>query len=359
MYNDYNCEAFFDEIEYYRITVSGSDGGTVTIDGASGNTMDVIYRTSVTIEAHPDVGYVFRTWECNGAFVSGGSSIDVVVNENKVCYAYFEDSTEPYGEVQVVSSPAEGGTVFIDGETTGVTVKYILLGDRVTIIANSNTGHRFDRWICNGEEYTNSRWTFTITDETPYVCTAFFEQNANVGGNTGGGNEGGNNTGSGNTSGDNTGGNTSSGNNEGGDNTGTGGETGGDNTGGDNTGTGGETGGDNTGGDNTGGDNTGGENTGGNTGDDTSGGDVPSEDGDGENKDNEKDDEKDDEKKDDKKDESSDESNDGTVAVPDTGANTNGFGGGMAGIIIALPAVVIVLISLNFASREVHHIKFN
>ena len=334
----------------YAVTATSDGGGTVTPTYS-----EVDDGEEIVLRATPDNGFRFDYWVCNGLRYER-NPLTLSVHSNYTCKAFFAD--ENY-YVTVYSS--DGGTATIDGESGDT--KIVPSGASVTIIATSNPGYRFDKWVCSGEEYTNSRWTFTV--RKPYTCTATFKEEYtpgdNTGGNTsgdntGGDNEGGDNTG-GNTSGDNTGGNTS-GDNTGGDNTG-------DNTGGDNTG--GNTSGDNTGGDNAGentggdtpGDNTGGDNTGGNTGDDTSGGDVPGEDGDGENKDNEKDDEKDDEKKDDKKDESSDESNNGTVAVPDTGANTNGFGGGMAGIIIALPVVAIVLLSLNFASRKVHHIKFN
>ena len=331
----------------YTVTATSDGGGTVSPANS-----EVDDGEDIALRATPNNGFRFDYWVCNGLRYER-NPLTLSVHSNYTCKAFFAD--ENY-YVTVYSSDADGGTATIDGESGDT--KIVPSGASVTIIAASNPGYRFDKWVCNGEEYTNSRWTFTV--RKPYTCTAMFEQEYtpgdNTGGNTsgdntGGDNEGGDNTG-GNTSGDNTGGNTS-GDNTGGDNTGdnTGGNTSGDNTGEDNTGD--NTGGDNTGG-NTSGDNTGGDNTGDNTGGNTPGDDDSGEDGDGDNKDDEKNDEENE-----KTDESTDKSDGETIAVPDTGGNTSGSDGGMASMLFALPVLSVVMMSVYCIAHKTHRVKFN
>lgn len=315
----------------YAVTVTSDGGGTVTPTNS-----EVYDGEDIVLRATPDNGFRFDYWVCNGARYER-NPLTLSVHFDYTCKAFFAD--ENY---YVTVHSSDGGTATIDGESGDT--KIVPSGASVTIVAISNPGYRFDKWVCSGEEYTNSRWTFTV--RKPYTCTAMFEREYTPGDNTGG-NTSGDNTGGDNEGGDNTGGNTS------GDSTG--GNTSGDNTGGDNTGD--NTGGDNTGG-NTSGDNTGGDNTGDNTGGNTPGDDDSGEDGNGDNKDDEKNDDKDDEEGG-KAGESTEESDGETIAVPDTGANTNGLDGGMMSIMIALPVLSVVVMGLYLVNHKIHHVKFN
>ena len=361
------CTAHFIlEQEYtptYTITVSADPSRGGSVSGGQTTTAN----SQVTIRATANDGYSFSKWTCrkvsDNSFLRDYNSATATVTMgefNIECTAHFILEQE-FILYDVTIYPGDGGKVNVDGILySDEFSKTVTPGTTVTMVAvaDSDYRYRFDKWVCNGEEYTNSNLSLTVNEN--YSCTAMFEQEYtpgdNTGGNTsgdntGGDNEGGDNTG-GNTSGDNTGGNTS-GDNTGGDNTGdnTGGNTSGDNTGEDNTGD--NTGGDNTGG-NTSGDNTGGDNTGDNTGGNTPGDDDSGEDGDGDNKDDEKNDEENE-----KTDESTDKSDGETIAVPDTGGNTSGSDGGMASMLFALPVLSVVMMSVYCIAHKTHRVKFN
>ena len=326
------------------VVASPSNGGTVT-----GKQTDVEPGDYVAIRATAKEGYSFSKWTCrkesDNSFLRDYNSATATVTMgefNIECTAHFILEQE-FILYDVTIYPGDGGKVNVDGILySDEFSKTVTPGTTVTMVAvaDSDYRYRFDKWVCNGEEYTNSNLSLTVNEN--YSCTAMFEQEYTPGDNTGG-NTSGDNTGGDNEGGDNTGGNTS------GDNTG--GNTSGDNTGEDNTG-------DNTGGDNTGG-NTPGDNTGGdNTGDNTPGDDDSGEDGNGDNKDDEKNDEEND-KENDKTDESTDKSDGEAIAVPDTGANTNGPDGGMVSMVFILPVLSVVMVGVYYIVHNVHRVKFN
>ena len=79
-----------------------------------------------------------------------------------------------YVDITVSTTPAEGGSVTINGEATGT--KRVIKGAEVTLAANSNNGYSFCGWY-DGEDMVSDENPYTFTATTDITYTANFEQN--------------------------------------------------------------------------------------------------------------------------------------------------------------------------------------
>ena len=113
-----NITANFSVIKY-SLTVSASNGGSVNLSEGEYSS-----QTSITLIASPDEGYSFVRW--SGSVSSTKNSIDVVMDNNKIISAVFEESVDvnegnessieySFNEIDL-DEPPFSGTIFITGD---------------------------------------------------------------------------------------------------------------------------------------------------------------------------------------------------------------------------------------------------
>ena len=135
----------------YTLTVSASEGGTVSTEGG---TFDE--GTELTFTATPDEGFKFIGWEGND---STSESLTVTINSDKTIQALFE--LIPSVQYNLNISASVGGTVSTEGGTYDE-------GTEVNITATPNEGYSFVRW--DGVEDTNNEITVLISSNTTVVA---------------------------------------------------------------------------------------------------------------------------------------------------------------------------------------------
>tara|TARA_B100001093_G_scaffold279869_1_gene267427 strand:- start:337 stop:1533 length:1197 start_codon:yes stop_codon:yes gene_type:complete len=135
----------------YTLTVSASEGGTVSTEGG---TFDE--GTEVTFTATPDEGFKFIGWEGND---STSESLTVTINSDKTIQALFE--LIPSVQYNLNISASVGGTVSTEGGTYDE-------GTEVNITATPNEGYLFVGW--DGIEDTSNEITVLISSNTTVVA---------------------------------------------------------------------------------------------------------------------------------------------------------------------------------------------
>jgi hypothetical protein len=114
-------------VTQYTLTVSATEGGTVSTSGGTYN-----QGTQVTITATANDGYRFTGWEGN---ISTSESLTITLNSNQTLQALFE--LIPIYTLTVATS--EGGTVSTEGGEYEE-------GTEVTITATPDQGYEFVGW---------------------------------------------------------------------------------------------------------------------------------------------------------------------------------------------------------------------
>ena len=135
----------------YTLTVSASEGGTVSTEGG---TFDE--GTELTFTATPDEGFKFIGWEGND---STSESLTVTINSDKTIQALFE--LIPSVQYNLNISASVGGTVSTEGGTYDE-------GTEVNITATPNEGYLFVGW--DGIEDTSNEITVLISSNTTVVA---------------------------------------------------------------------------------------------------------------------------------------------------------------------------------------------
>ena len=135
----------------YTLTVSASEGGTVSTEGG---TFDE--GTEVTFTATPDEGFKFIGWEGND---STSESLTVTINSDKTIQALFE--LIPSVQYNLNISASVGGTVSTEGGTYDE-------GTEVNITATPNEGYLFVGW--DGIEDTSNEITVLVSSNTTVVA---------------------------------------------------------------------------------------------------------------------------------------------------------------------------------------------
>ena len=114
--SDQTLRALFELIPIYSLTVTTSEGGTVSIDGG-----EFEEGTEITVIATPNEGYIFEGWDGNS---DTSSEIVILIDTNISLNANFEinqtiveNNYEIYEYNQLdLNDPPFGGTIFITGE---------------------------------------------------------------------------------------------------------------------------------------------------------------------------------------------------------------------------------------------------
>ena len=156
-------QALFELIPIYTLTVTTSEGGTVSTEGGE-------YKegTEVEITATPDEGYRFIGWE-ESASVS--ETLIITLDSNQTYQALFE--LIPPVQYTLTLTASEGGTVSSEG---GIYDE----GTEVTITATPSEGYLFVRW----DEVDISTSSLTIKVSSNISLTAIFSAVSNESNNS-------------------------------------------------------------------------------------------------------------------------------------------------------------------------------
>lgn len=151
----------------WNLVLTAGAGGTVS---ATPDNTATYYRDwdSVSLTATPAEGYEFSGW--SGDASGNTNPLDVTMDGNKTITANF---APPQYQLNVASSPSEGGTVVVTPESGPY-----FSDTPVTLAANANPGYRFTGWTGDTtgiEDISNNSVSFTM-GANDRSLTAGFEQ---------------------------------------------------------------------------------------------------------------------------------------------------------------------------------------
>ena len=163
--------AMSDMVPNIRLTM-GSTGGcdlTVNVSPAGSGTVNLMggtYQagTQLNLVAQANNGYLFDRWE--GDASGSDPSTWITMDSNKTVTAFFKTIRN-----NLTISSTEGGSVVDPGEGN-FTFNY---GQQVSLLAQPETGYRFDRWtgdVSTMADYTSAATTIAIGGD--YSITAEF-----------------------------------------------------------------------------------------------------------------------------------------------------------------------------------------
>ncbi|MBR4120118.1 MAG: Ig-like domain-containing protein, partial [Bacteroidales bacterium] len=132
--------ANFEALPLYTIGVSSSDNTKGTAESSSNTKYE---GETVTLTATPNDGYKFTNWTLGGEVVSTDNPYQATITANSWFVANFEEEVRYKTIVQ--TNNEDWGSVNINGED-GVTEKWILAGNSVTVNAIPEAGYEFVEW---------------------------------------------------------------------------------------------------------------------------------------------------------------------------------------------------------------------
>jgi len=163
--DDYSIKANF--AKPYSITISSTEGGSVTIPGEG--TFAYNEGTVIDLAVEADEGYQFINWTGDVDTIDDvdGPATTMTVNDDYSITANFEEKIE----YELTISSTGGGVVTTPGEGTFTYGE----GDEVNLVATPNAGYRFVSWIGDvGTIADVKAAATTITMNGDYSITANF-----------------------------------------------------------------------------------------------------------------------------------------------------------------------------------------
>jgi hypothetical protein len=142
----------------YTISVSSSEGGTVTVSG------DVSYGETVEVVAVSDAGYSFVNWTVDDTEYSTGSSFRLRVEKDRVFVAVFVQDTEKLNGV----FDGRMKSIFTIFDTDHVYTTIEVGGNDITITQDAFFGDEciFDGQIVNASQPYEASGTYKCSDFT-------------------------------------------------------------------------------------------------------------------------------------------------------------------------------------------------
>jgi uncharacterized repeat protein (TIGR02543 family) len=165
MNDDYSITANFEEIAEYELTISGTEGGSVTTPGEGTFIYD--RETVLDLVAEADEGYQFDKWTGDVGTIDNvnADSTTITVNGDYSIRANF------IKQYELTISSTQGGSVTTPGEG-----KYSYdRGEVVNLVATPDVCYRFVSWTGDvGTVADVDAATTTITMNNDYSITAKF-----------------------------------------------------------------------------------------------------------------------------------------------------------------------------------------
>ncbi len=165
MNGDYSITANFEEIPEYDLTISSTEGGSVTTPGEGTFTYDG--GTVLDLVAEADEGYLFENWTGDvGTIADVNTAITTIIMNGD--YSITANFVAAY---DLTISSTEGGSVTTPGEGTFTYGE----GTVVDLVAEADEGYLFYRWIGNVGTIADVNAAATnITMNGDYAITANF-----------------------------------------------------------------------------------------------------------------------------------------------------------------------------------------
>jgi hypothetical protein len=160
------------EILEYSLTISSTEGGSVTTPGEGTSTYDE--GAVVDLVATPDAGYHFVDWTGNVSTISNvhRAATSITMNGEYSIMANFEVDPPVQYTLTILSWP--GGSVIIPGKGSFT----YDAGTVVNLVATPASGHQFRKWT--GDVGTianvNAASTNITMNGTYYICANFREE---------------------------------------------------------------------------------------------------------------------------------------------------------------------------------------
>jgi len=164
--DSYSIMATFEAITavQYRLTISSTAGGSVTMPGGGAFACDV--GMMVILVATPASGYQFVNWTGDvGTIANVNAAITTItMNNDYSITANFEEIPE----YDLLIASTAGGSVTLPGENEGTVV---------SLVATPVTGYQFDNWIGNVGTIANvNAASTTVTVNNNYSIQAIFSE---------------------------------------------------------------------------------------------------------------------------------------------------------------------------------------
>lgn len=118
----------------------------------------------IVLKAYPAEYHRFSGWYENGTLVSDQAQLTFNAAEDRHLVARFE----PYTEITLTATPAEGGRVIGAG--------FYEKGSQVTITAIANPGYEFDYWLRDGVRLEDAGARYRFTAEADFSFEAVFRK---------------------------------------------------------------------------------------------------------------------------------------------------------------------------------------
>jgi hypothetical protein len=158
------------QIPQYDLTISSTDGGSVTIPGEGTFIYDADTVLDLVAEADPGYSFVNWTGDVTGVANVNGASTAITMNDDYSVVANFAQIPPNQFTLTVSSSP--GGSVTAPGEATHTYDE----GTVVNLVAEPEEGYSFIVWIGDvGDVADVTAASTTITMNDDYSVTATFK----------------------------------------------------------------------------------------------------------------------------------------------------------------------------------------
>jgi hypothetical protein len=150
----------------YALTISSTEGGSITTPGEGTYTYDE--GEVVNLVAEADEGYQFVNWTGDvGTIADVNAATTIIMNDNYAITANFEEIVE----YDLTISSTEGGSVTTPGERTFTYDAGTVLG----LVAEADEGYRFENWTGDVDTIADiNAATTTITMQGGYTIKANF-----------------------------------------------------------------------------------------------------------------------------------------------------------------------------------------
>lgn len=164
------------EIQYFRLTLQATEGGSVSGGGS------YLAGKQVTLRASTESQFDFDGWyTLAGEKLSSSPSFSYTTTPHHVTLEgrFTFNPDNPVEPTASTLRPKHMLTATCtDGGTISWTTKRLMEGESVVLEASANSGYDFDGWYKNGELFTSLlRFSYTVTDEDVQAFEARFTFN--------------------------------------------------------------------------------------------------------------------------------------------------------------------------------------
>jgi len=175
MNDNYSIRANFKAIpaSQYSLTISSTDGGSVTMPGEGTFICDA--GTVVSLVAIPATGYQFVNWTGNVGTIANVNAASTTITMSGAYSITANFEAIPTGQYSLTTSSTSGGSVTVPGEGAFTCDA----GTVVSLVATPDVGYQFVNWTGNVGTIANvNAASTTITMNDSYSIRADFSEDS-------------------------------------------------------------------------------------------------------------------------------------------------------------------------------------